>query len=550
MTEWLLAVEPAHGPSFERAVDRDALVIGRAADCDLQLADSRVSRQHSRIFHADGVLCVEDLGSRNGTRVNGEVIAAPRPLAHGDLLEIADSRLRVLRSGGESTSSASPPLGLETIFRDATLYLPPEPAAASSAGLELRRYTERLRLINDVHRALAGSLSREELFALVLDRVFAHLRPEQAAVLLIDAAGAVERAAARPEGLATDELFFSRSLVAEVTGKRLAALVLDARADSRFAAAQSILTSGVRSVLAAPLLAPDGALGLIVLSSRLQVRQFDESDLELLVSLASATALQLRNLALAEEAAEQRRFAQEMALARRIQVALLPEKLPAVAGYSLFAENVPSRGVSGDLYTAALRRDGAECVLLVADVSGKGVAASLLGASLEALAIGPIEVGHGPAEICFLVSRRLFQRTPPERYATAFVAVLDVASGRLAYTNAGHNPPLLLRAGGAIELLAAQGPPLGLLAQAAFGSAMVELAPGDLLVVYTDGVTEASDPEDQEFGLERLKAICRAQGPAPLPQLSQALHEELATFVRGVPFLDDRTLLVLRREPG
>jgi len=280
------------------------------------------------------------------------------------------------------------------------------------------------------------------------------------------------------------------------------------------------------------------------------VRQFGEADLQMLVAIASAAALHLRNLELAEEAAERRRLEQELALARRIQLALLPAALPAVPGYELLAGNVPSRGVSGDLYTVSVHPESGAVTCLLADVSGKGMAASLLGASLEALAVGPIEVDHAPDGICLRVSRRLFARTPPEKYATAFVARLDPARHRLAWSNAGHNPALLARANGGCERLVATGPPLGLLAVAAYGSAEEELAPGDLLVVYTDGFTEAADPDDEEFGLARLEEVVRRHVSAPLVELRGAIESALDAFVRGVPYADDRTLLLLRREAG
>jgi len=169
--------------------------------------------------------------------------------------------------------------------------------------------------------------------------------------------------------------------VHEVTEKQLAALVFDTSRDERFAASESIVSSGVRSLVAAPLVDPESCPGMIVLSSRANVRQFSEEDMELLVSLASVAALRIRNIALAEDAARRRALEKELELARAIQVALLPEKLPQVRGYELHAVNAPSRAVSGDLYQVQMRSDDRECVVLIADVSGKGIGAAQLGRS-------------------------------------------------------------------------------------------------------------------------------------------------------------------------
>lgn len=549
MTLWSLEVETARQPRATRPIDQDQLIVGRGGDCHVQVPDPRVSRQHCTIERRGEEIWVEDLGSRAGTRLNGRPVAGGARLADGDLLELSEESRIAIRGPGRATAvETSATTG--TLYRDAaSMLVRRADLEAASSAIDLRRYAERLQLLNEVHQALGESPSRDALLEMILDRVFASLRPEQAAVLLLDKEGNLAESVTRPAGLSPERVFFSRSLLREVTVRRQAALVLDAPSDERFAAAASILDAGVRSAIAAPLLTPDGALGMIVLSSRLRVRQFGEEDLELLASLASAAALHLRNLALADEAAERRRMAQELELARRIQLALLPSHLPEVAGYELLAGNVPSRGVSGDLYKVETHPETGLVTCLVCDVSGKGIAASLLGASLEALAAGPIEVGHPPDGIFLRVSRRLYARTPPEKYATGFIAQLDPLTHRLEWSNAGHNTALLLRRSGAIDRLAASGPPLGLLPVAAYRSQATELGPGDLLLVYTDGITEAVDPNDEEFGLERLAAIAGEHRGAPLATLRGAIEHAVDEFVRGVPFADDRTLLFLRRRP-
>jgi sigma-B regulation protein RsbU (phosphoserine phosphatase) len=253
---------------------------------------------------------------------------------------------------------------------------------------------------------------------------------------------------------------------------------------------------------------------------------------------------------LAEDVARRRAVEKELELARAIQMALLPENLPQPAGYELAGFNVPSRTVSGDLYKAELRRDDRECVLLLADVSGKGMSAALLTASLEALSVGPIEVGLPPDEICAKLSRRLYSRTSAERYATAFVGVLDIPSNTLRYANAGHNPALHVGADGTVAQLGATGVPLGLLPTVDYSAEDVTLGPGDAVVIYTDGVTEAADPQGGEYGLERLQELVLRRRASSAEELIDSVEQDLETFVRGVPYADDRTLLVLRRKPA
>ena len=541
-----LRIVPDQGAPFEHLFDGESLIIGRSTDAGLVLEDPFGSRQHARLFRNGSELFLEDLGSRQGTLVNGRRVREPMRVQPGDVVRI--SRFTISIHPAEPEAAGDAPLDGATLLRQASEILSESARNPSEVeGEALRSLAERLRLVNEVHQALGRSLALDELLELILDRVFDHLRPERGAIFLRNADGEHRRAASRAAAGAQEELPCSRSLVREVAEKGMAALVLDVRTDQRFSGAQSLQISGVRSLVAAPLLGPEGSLGMIALDSRLQVRQFTEEDMDLLISLASVAALYLRNASLALEAAERRRLEEELALARRIQLALLPGHLPEIAGYELHGGTIPSRGVSGDYYQALVRRSGEECVFLVADVSGKGMAASLLTASLEALAAVPIEDGLPPDQICDRLSRQLHRRTPPEKYATAFLAALETATGVLRYANAGHNPPLIIRATGDVERLGPTGIPLALLPTASYTLAETHLGPGDTLVIYTDGLVEAVNPEDEEYGLDLFIAACLQHRSAGCEALAAALTTDLEAFSRGVPFADDRTLLLARR---
>jgi len=545
--DYWLHVTPAEGPPFDRPLGEGELIVGRAAECDLALADPFLSRQHARLVRRGESVEVEDLGSSNGTRVNGEPVTARSPVRPGDVIQLSGTTVSLHAGAG----GVAPRSTEQSIYLDASRLLAEQARPlADTTDAGLRRAAERLRLLNEVHEALAHSLSRDELLEMILDRAFDQLAPEEGAVYLRRESGeGCERAAFRSRFGPGAAGFFSTSLEREVHQKGLAALVLDIATDERFAAAESMLSSGVRSLVAAPLLAADaGSLGMIVLNSRLAVKRFTQDDLELLVSLASVAALRLRNMALAEEAAERRRMAAEVGLARQIQVALLPRRLPQPAGWELHATNVPSRGVSGDFYLALERAEGRELVLLVADVSGKGIGAALVMASLEALCGAPIARGLPPEVVFADVSPLLLQRTEAAKYATVFLAAVEPHTGRLRYASAGHNPALLVRASGESEPLGATGPPLGLLAEARYGGADRSLEPGDLLAVHSDGIVEATDPGDREYGLDRLADLCRRHRAEPLAALAAAVETDLRAFAAGVPFADDRTLLLLRRD--
>ena len=541
-----LRVETTDGRSFEREVESDALVVGRSSRAGLVLPDPVVSREHARLFREDDAWLVQDLGSHFGTRLNGEKITAARQLAHGDSIGLGGSTLGV--DLGFLPVPGAPEDA--TIYRSAREVLTGSQEAVGSESTGVRRTDERLRVLVEVNQALARSISLEELLDLVLDRAFELLRPQEAAIFLRDAAGNDVCAARRSTSERASRPMHSRSLLHEVIDKGMAAQVVDAASDERFAESNSLVVSGLRSLLAAPLLDPQGALGMIVVGASLGVRSFRTEDLELLVALAAVASMRIRNVRLVLEAMERQKLEQELRLARQIQVALLPSKPPEVPGIELYGRNLPSRGVSGDFYKLAVRKDGAECVVFVADVSGKGIAASLLTASLEALSAVPLATGEAPDEVFETVAGLLFDRTPPDRFATAFLAILEVASGSLTFVNAGHTAAILLRASGEPVLLKSNGVPLGLLPDAKYRAGVAALEPGDSLMVYSDGLTEATDPDGAEFGVTRLVEAFQRHRILPLSELARAIEVDLDTFVRGTPFDDDRTLVLVRRTSG
>jgi serine phosphatase RsbU (regulator of sigma subunit) len=539
-----LRVVSADGRRFDHDVAGDELVVGRSSRAGLALADRAMSREHARFLHGEEGWTIEDLGSHNGTRLNEVPLDGPRRLRDGDTVSVGGSVLVVEIQGEGGT-----PSGDSVIYRSAKDLLQVTSGATDVSGVTAsgKKAADRLHMLNQVNQALASSISLEELLELILDRAFVHLKPQEAAIYLRDATGNDVCAARRSIPGRESRPMHSRSLLHEVIDKGMVAHVVDSAVDERFAESKSLMMSGLRSFIAAPLLDAQGALGMIVVGAALGVRSFRDEDLELLVSLASVAALRIRNVRLVAEAMERQRLEQEVKLARQIQVALLPATLPPVPGYELYGGTLPSRGVSGDFYKLLIRGDGSDVALFVADVSGKGIAASLLTASLEALSALPLEGSDPPDRICEQVGTLLYRRTPPEKYATAFLGILEPGEGRLCFTNAGHNPALLLRAAGAFEWLKAGGAPLGLLAGSRYTAGEVSMGPGDALIVYTDGITEALNPEEEEFGETGLVEAATRHRHLPLRDMAAGLERDLDAFARGVPFHDDRTLVIVRR---
>jgi len=553
-----LKIEPCGAQPFEHILDEPTLLIGRSSGANLSIQDQALSRRHATLYYEDECLFIKDLNSHNGTRVDGRPIIKPFSLAEGSVIEVGESRITVWGLQKE----LKPDSAVSVRFREGaelghTLYVPASKLLVSSeTDLEApgtgtqgsSRFTQRLKLLNEIHHKLSQAIGRDELLEQVIDWVFENLNPEESTVFLKDDAGTLVAVISRTRSGGSRELVYSTHLVQEVVEKGNVALVYDTELDERFTGAMSIISSGVRSLIAAPLSDEKGCLGMVVLNSQATVRSFSEEDMEILVSITSVAALRLRNLALAADAVQRQRMEEELALARRIQMALLPSGIPDIDGYSIYGENTPSQGVSGDYFQIIERLGNRECVFLVADVAGKGIAASLVTASLEALAAAPIEDGRSPEDICQKLSRMLLRRTPPEKYATLFLAILDCETGRIDYTNAGHNPAILVRRDGALSYLENTGLPIGLLARGHYEAGTVTLAPGDLLVMYTDGITEPFDAQGEEYGMERLSEVCKEYREMDLEELAEHIHEGLAAFTDVRPYPDDQTMVMVRRK--
>ncbi|MBC8647111.1 MAG: SpoIIE family protein phosphatase [Thermoanaerobaculia bacterium] len=538
------------------ALDRAVTTIGRSSANDLPIADKMLSRQHARILRdGNGGLTVEDLGSRNGTFVNGERLVALIPLRSGDRITVGGVTLKV---ESESTTrvrideqAGDDPLDNTILKASAELLRKPTETDPRLPAEKLSKLIESLRVVNELTIQLLRDVSVDELLKFLMDKVFETLMPDRGVVLLRSTAtGELIPAVVRvAEGISADDIRLSKTLVASVVEKKNGLLLMDTTTGSGVSMADSIRIAGIKSVLAAPLENDGDVVGLIYVDVRMGHRSFEEADLRLLTSLANVAAAKIQNARLQAEAVEKRQMDREFALAREIQQRLLPEDPPEVKGYELHGSNTASRQVSGDYFDFRPRPDG-KVYAAIADVCGKGVGPALLMASLQASFHAWADESVPVAEMTGRLSEAISRRTGPDRFITFFLVLLDPPAGEIEYTNAGHNPGLLLRREGAVEELSSHGLPLALFPGKPYGSSKLTLQPGECLYLYTDGLTEANNPEGEEFGLPRLKNCLAGQvGRAPA-EIEAALGTALDEHVRGEPFADDRTILMVRRLPS
>ncbi len=539
-------------PARKVRLERPALTLGRSSSNDIPLGDKTLSRVHARLETSLEGLLLTDLDSRNGTMLNGVRIVRPSPVHAGDQILLGETAVDV---GIESVAhfvldaSAPEPSIENTLFRssrDLVRSHRQAPPAAMGAE-ELSRLAASLRILNEVSVELLSDIPREKLFDLVLEKIFTYLQPDRGLLVRLDEDSGLHAEAMRfADGIDPSDIRLSRTLVQSVVNQRNGVLMLDTDSDTSLGVAESIRLHGVTSCLAAPLFVDEKVYGLVYVEARLGHRSFTEEDLRLLTSLANAVAMKLRNLELMEEVAEKRAMEKEISLAWDVQRKLLPERPPDLPHTELFGRTVPSRHVSGDYYDFFVRSDGTVDVV-VADVCGKGLAASLLAASVQAAHQAWAGEGFPPDRLCERLNEAVCRRATSGKFVTFFSALYDPETGELLFTNAGHNPGLLVRRSGQTELLEAHGLPLGLFPGRRYDGGSLTLKPGDTLVLYTDGVTEALAPDDEEFGLGRLTALAVGGRAKPLEEIEADLTSELLRFADGVPFHDDRTVVLLRR---
>jgi serine phosphatase RsbU (regulator of sigma subunit) len=419
---------------------------------------------------------------------------------------------------------------------------------------ELQRQNRVLAILSEAARQLVVHRPLDELFDLVLGLLLEAVAAERGAILLLEGAPAQPVIRAQRSRRGDSLTRVSRSIARRAIEERVSLLLPNLLEDARFKGEDSILASGIRTAMCAPLWfastsgeTRESVIGLVYVDSLQHAHAFTEDDLRVLTALANVAAAKIENVRLLEESLEKRRMEEDMRMAAEIQNGLLPREAPSVPGWDLAGCNRPCRTVGGDYYDFALE----EGRLLVAlgDVSGKGTGAALLMTVLRAAVRAhwtEPRLGDGVARI----NRTVCQNVPSSKYVTFFLAALEPATGRLAFVNAGHNPPLLVRKDGSLDKLEDGGLVLGMFENIVYAEGAVRMDPGDTLLIYSDGVTETWSPEGDEFGEESLVELvtrCRSLGAEAL---QEAVLRELERFEAGARATDDRTLVVLKRTGG
>ena len=545
-----LIVRDASGNDRELEIARTPFTLGRQGDNELVLFDNRISRRHARIIKDERGYVLQDTESRHGTFVNGERVSSC-VLKAGD--QIGLGVIDAYQISFMSEDSVLPSL-LEKFEKAAE--------GAPRPGQQIQH----LGLLLQMAQILNSAPALDEVLTTLVDSALQLTDAERGLLFLREDDGGLNLRLARARGgvhLGSKVADYSHAVVERVAESGRGEVTIEEEMTGRTTQETGLIGSGMRGVVAVPLqkhpmlemdhgetirqAAPE-LLGVLYLDNRSRAAAMTGLDRQVLDTLALEGATVIENARLFRITREQERMQHDLNVARNIQQGLLPPKLPEANYFDLEAVTTPSRAVGGDYYDI-ITLPGERFGITVADVSGKGLAAAILAATLQG-AFAAVAAGAPDLEELFRrVNDFLCERTPIEMFATMFYGVLN-RSGRFAFVSSGHPPSLILRSNGAVERLESPNFPLGLFPGAPFGVDSARLEPGDLLVIYSDGITEALDIHNQLFGEERLVAALEGQVNQGASEVSARVISEVNRFVGGAPQADDMTLLVVRFGPA
>lgn len=547
--------------------------IGRSSSSDLVLQDLNVSRLHAQLVRRAEGFYILDAGGKNGTFVNDRRIEEPTPVHPGDRIRLGTTTLIFNGTPSVSVEFSDSPLepGPGTTFLPADSVKTPGagdvslimsnpsspgstlgPASAfvsSPTGPGLAQGSvnaSALGVIFEADKELVFHRPLSELLEKIMDLAGKVVRFERGLLMLLEGGELSSRVVRVPPDEAAQPISISRTITDRVLSRRESILTSDAMLDDRLRQGHSVQIQQIRSLMCAPLRNNKEVIGLIYVDSRQRAGLFTQTDLHILTHLANIAAVKLENARLFEQAVAVERMEQELQKAAELQNHLLPGAGPEIPGYQVYGSSISCRAVGGDYYDYIEMPNGRIAIGL-GDVAGKGLSAALLMTSFQASLRALSELDLPPSDTISRLNRLLCRALPDNRFVTFFYAVLDPETRKLKFVNAGHNPPSVVRADGTRESLGQNGPPLGMFEESQYSMNDLELGPGELLVCYSDGISEAESPKGEEFGEARLTELVENQRALPPVEIVQHVNTTLNDHCRGTSQQDDITLVVLKR---
>ncbi len=558
-----LVVESGADSGVMHQLPMRPVVIGRGEFCEISLSDRRISRRHSRILPTGTGFELEDLGSRNGTLLNHEIVAGRAPLRHGDSIIIGGTELffeldpneissgehaaaRVLLAAGiKHTVQAEKPVDTDTA---------PVISQADLARARISDPLERLRVLYRMSDSLRGELDPSNVLAKTMQLIWGMVMPDRGIILLKEST--LPNSDLKPVVVKTadgidDDIVISQQVLEQSMQNKTAILMSDTPGNPHFRNSESIVRNRIQSIICAPLVAHSRAFGAIYVDlqagSLQSGRAFTPDDLELMTGIANQVALAVDNARLYEAAMNHQRLERELEIARSIQEQLLPANYPPIPGLEYAALCNSARQVGGDYYDFFEVSDG-RTAIIVADASGKGVPAAISVAMVRTAVRAHFraQLSAGLSAIMGMLNSAFCQDLLRDSFITVCSVLYDPETQDVTYSSAGHVPPLLFRRDGELEELSAGGPLFAAMENQEYSEGTVRLSPGDLLVIYSDGVTDTHNLAGQLFGKERLIDAVRQVRELPARNICDHIRDSVVRFREAREVFDDATLVVLK----
>jgi phosphoserine phosphatase RsbU/P len=532
-------------------LNKPSFTIGRNPDSDLNLLDLSVSRQHAKIiFEGDSYFLV-DLKSKSGCYVNDQRIERVQ-LKHLDRVQFGregDMRIQFV----ETTPTAQPSSS------GATMDLPVDSFVDSKSSASANEELQKLARFLEVNQAFRSSFTPDDVLRLIVDAAIEMSSAERGFLLLKNENGELETKVARDRArnnLQGERAAMSRSAVERaMRTNRSVVLNDDTSFDSQTGGSAARLD--LRSIVCLPLnrfkmreqmgatslLKPD-VVGLLYVDSRMTTGALSKTSLTLLESLCFEVSKCLESVRLMGEEKEKQKLEQELAMAHEVQSMLLPMIFRHFGRFDVAAKSIPCRYVGGDFYDViTLENDSVAFVL--GDVSGKGISAALLAAVAQGGIQTQLRTGSSLADAVTNLNSVIAEKSAANKFITLFCGLMD-KEGNFSYVNAGHNPPILARRDGGIELLSTKSLVLGAFDTAEYQARTTKVDAGDAVVMFSDGVTEAVNGSNDMFGDEQLETLVQRSVNASAEQIRDTIFEQVLEFTRGLPQGDDITLLAIK----
>ena len=539
-------------------LQKDVLSVGRSSDNIIQVIDKKISRKHAEFVLKQDKYWIVDLKSKNGTYVNGMKVLE-QILNDGDVITVGETylifndeptkskdisgKVKLVEDGEWGKMKKTMKVGSSPSFLEIDV--------KKSEPEELKSAHEKLTILYRASEAISAILDIDKLLDKIMDLVYEVAKPERGFILLKEEEtnDLVVRVMRLEENKMPDgNVTISSTIINRCLTNKVAMLISDVMEDSQLSASASVVLQNIRSAISVPLISSDRILGVVYVDSSSIRRTFNQEILEVVIGICNQASLAIDNAIMNKKLLEQNLSAKEMDIARDIQINFLPKIPPATKNFDISVMSVPAKKVGGDYYDfIPLSED--KLGIMIADVAGKGIPAALLVSIVRsAFRMEAQRAITNVEELMYITNNAVCRDTVNNMFITVFYLVLNVNSGEIIYSNAGHCYPLLIKKEGEVEKLKVGGSIFGMFENSTYKSEKIILENDDILILYTDGVTDSKNEKDESYGTKRLINKIQENIYLKAEEIKKKVYEDVRSFAKTGELFDDFTLMVIKKK--